>query len=87
MKETRGRRTHHPTKGNKNKDQLGDKLGDKASGRRADHPRNGNKKGNKLEGGHQREQELNYMHGRHASILPRYVTSSKTKIKNTNTLT
>ena len=52
-----GRRTHHPTNGNKNKDQLEDKLGDKASGRRAHHPRNGNKKGNKLEGGHQREQE------------------------------
>jgi len=52
---------HHPINGNKNKDQLGDKLGntlgDKASGRRAHHPKNGNNKGNKLESGHQREQE------------------------------
>ena len=54
-----GRRTHHPTKGNKGDDKLGDKpgdkledklgdKGDKTSGRWAHHPTKGNKKEDKL---------------------------------------
>ena len=69
QREASGRRTHHPTKGNKKEDKLGDKLedklgdklenklgdkGDKTSGRWTHHPTKRNKKGdNRRQGGRQ----------------------------------